>query len=164
MQICQLRICVLQPGQMASKTGPQVATDCTAASLLVARFGQVFVWRIGWPHQPAGSAHRSQIIFVRDSTIEAHLIILAMSPSMRPGEPMGAEPCQEPLEELDCHPAFNPCRGEFARHLCALRTQTNTQCLSPASHLGSLCLRRWAMSSLITCSKRPVPVWPIPSC
>jgi hypothetical protein len=88
---------------MASKTGPQVATDYSAASLLVARFGQVFVQRIGWIRQLAGSAHRSQIIFVRDSTIEAHLIILARSPGMRPGEPMRAESRQEPLEELDCH-------------------------------------------------------------
>jgi hypothetical protein len=101
----------------------QHGSEVAVASLLLARRGQVFVWRIGWPHQPAGSAHRSQIIFVRRSTIEAHLIILAMSPGMRPGEPMGAEPCQEPLEELECHPAFNSCRGEFARHLCGLRTK-----------------------------------------
>ena len=103
--------------------GQQHDSEVAVTSLLLARCGQVFVWRIGWPHQPAGSAHRSQIIFVRDSTIEAYLIILAMSPSMRPGEPMRAEFCQEPIEELECHPAFNPCRGELARHLCAFRTK-----------------------------------------
>jgi hypothetical protein len=98
-------------------------SEVAVTSLLLARCGQVFVRPIGWLHQPAGSGHRCHIIFVRDSTIEAHLIILAMSPSMRPGEPMRAESCQEPVEELECHPEFNPCRGELARHLFVSRTK-----------------------------------------
>jgi hypothetical protein len=71
---------------------------------------------------------------------------------------MGAQPCQEPLEELECHPAFNPCRGEFARHLCALRTKL-TQNVSAQPH--TLVHRAYADGQCrvsLPASKRQFPV------
>jgi hypothetical protein len=54
-------------------------------------------------YQPTGAAHSCPVIFVDSSTNKAYLIIVAMNPAMRPGEPVGAQSFEEPLEEWRRH-------------------------------------------------------------
>jgi hypothetical protein len=42
--------------------------------------------------------------------MHAYLIILAMSPCMRPREFMPTEALKDPIEKLNCHDRFDPCR------------------------------------------------------
>ena len=66
--------------------------------------------------QPTDAAHGCPVIFVDSSTNKAYLIVVAMNPAMRPGEPVGAQSFEEPLEEWSRHTVLILKSCELALH------------------------------------------------